>query len=323
MKKPKFYTIIVSSNTQAPFWTFRFSRKSLKIFQVVSLSSFFGLCLLLSDYIQLSSYQVEVHLLRSELLKTENKISMLESHLDEMGKDLNQIQNVNRKVKLLMSMDVEDESSHYVGKGRTNTVHKKKFSPVKKEGSYLSLASQVGDAEPSVGPYNEFEDLQIDSQNLKEESLQVYSFLLDRENLLKFTPSILPVKQGWISSAYGFRQSPLHRRKDPRFHNGIDIAAHSGSPIMATADGCVLYKGYDELGYGNLVIIDHGHSVKTYYAHLSSINSRMKRCVKRGEVIGFVGSTGRSTGAHLHYEIRVNNKAVDPQSYILDGRSFD
>lgn len=122
-------------------------------------------------------------------------------------------------------------------------------------------------------------------------------------------PTGLPVRNARISSRYGTRFHPVLRQY--RFHGGIDIAAPMGSPIAATSDGTVTYSAYRGT-YGLLVSIDHGNGVETRYAHMSATAVRAGQSVRRGEVIGYVGSTGRSTGPHVHYEIRHHDRTVDP-----------
>ena len=124
------------------------------------------------------------------------------------------------------------------------------------------------------------------------------------------TPSIWPVS-GRITSGFGPRSS-LGRAQ---FHSGVDIGASHGTPIRAAANGRVEYQGYRG-GYGNLLIINHGYSYKTYYAHLSGFNVSHGQTVSKGDVIGYVGVTGRSTGPHLHYEVHVNGTPVNPRGYM-------
>jgi murein DD-endopeptidase MepM/ murein hydrolase activator NlpD len=123
---------------------------------------------------------------------------------------------------------------------------------------------------------------------------------------------IKPVK-GYLSSKFGIRVDPF--TKELRFHSGVDIAAPKGTPIHAAASGEVIFSG-KERGYGNIVIIKHRNNLITKYAHASKLLVKKGDYVKQGETIGLVGSTGRSTGPHLHFEIRVNNKAVNPLKFI-------
>jgi murein DD-endopeptidase MepM/ murein hydrolase activator NlpD len=115
--------------------------------------------------------------------------------------------------------------------------------------------------------------------------------------------------KGSMTSGFGLRRHPISG--DIRQHHGVDFAAPSGSPIIASADGKVGTAGWQG-GYGLLVALDHKGGVQTRYAHLSAVNVTPGQRIKKGDVIGFVGSTGRSTGPHLHYEVRINGRAVNP-----------
>jgi murein DD-endopeptidase MepM/ murein hydrolase activator NlpD len=133
-----------------------------------------------------------------------------------------------------------------------------------------------------------------------------------RQALASATPSIWPVA-GWLSSGYGNRKDPFRGGAD--FHPGLDISANHGRPILATADGTVLSAAHGG-NYGNLVIIDHGFGITTRYGHLSRFGVTSGQRIRRGDVIGYVGSTGRSTSPHLHYEILVNGKLINPLNLL-------
>jgi len=136
-----------------------------------------------------------------------------------------------------------------------------------------------------------------------------------RQALASATPSIWPVP-GWLSSNYGNRRDPFTGEND--FHPGLDISADYGQPVHATADGTVASAGMNG-SYGNLVVIDHGYGITTRYGHLSRFAVSGGESVHRGDVIGYVGSTGRSTSSHLHYEILVNGQLTNPMK-LLAGR---
>jgi murein DD-endopeptidase MepM/ murein hydrolase activator NlpD len=135
-----------------------------------------------------------------------------------------------------------------------------------------------------------------------------------RNALAAATPSIWPA-HGWLSSSMGNRTDPINGGRD--FHPGLDISADRGTPVYATADGTVL-QAAREGAYGNLVILDHGYGLDTRYGHLSKFMVSAGESVKRGQVIGLVGSTGRSTGSHLHYEVRVNGRLLNPLQLLLN-----
>ncbi len=125
-------------------------------------------------------------------------------------------------------------------------------------------------------------------------------------------PSRWPVR-GDVSSHFGYRSSPIGSGGD--FHPGMDIRAPYGTPVMTTAAGQVVFAGHLS-GYGATVVVDHGHDVKTLYGHLSTLYVREGRALKRGDVVGAVGRTGRATGPHLHYEVRLGGEPVDPTCWL-------
>ncbi len=147
----------------------------------------------------------------------------------------------------------------------------------------------------------------------QEASFKEISVFLDKQrSILAATPCIWPIK-GWITSGFGKRSSPL--TGEPGRHIGVDIANEINTPIRATADGIVTYAGW-EAGYGRLVAIEHGYGYTTRYGHCARIDVKVGDEVKRGQIIGYVGSTGRSTGSHVHYEVRMHGVPVDPEKYL-------
>ncbi len=128
----------------------------------------------------------------------------------------------------------------------------------------------------------------------------------------RLVPSLWPVI-GPITASFGEREDPF--TGEPAFHPGIDIGAPYGTPVHATANGVVAFAGWED-GYGRLVVIDNGFGISTCYAHLSGFNTEAGDRVQRGEVIGYVGDSGRSTGPHLHYEVRIDNTPVNPWRYL-------
>lgn len=138
--------------------------------------------------------------------------------------------------------------------------------------------------------------------------------LEEQKNMLAHTPAIRPC-QGWVTSAFAYRKSPFTGRRE--FHKGMDIANQIGTPIVATADGIVSFVGIDG-AFGNVVVIDHGYGIHTRYAHLSKNIKKTGDPVHRGEAIGAMGNTGRSTGPHVHYEVRLNGVPMNPEKYILN-----
>mgnify|MGYP000271093201 FL=1 len=156
-------------------------------------------------------------------------------------------------------------------------------------------------------------------------SFQVQSFteitamVKNKEKLLRAIPAIQPVSNKnlkRVASGFGYRIDPLY--KDSRLHAGLDFSAPTGTPIYATADGEVQIAGFNTDGYGNKVVINHGYGFQTLYAHMVRVIANVGQSVKRGEVIGYVGSTGKSTGPHLHYEVIKRGTKVDPVYYFYN-----
>jgi murein DD-endopeptidase MepM/ murein hydrolase activator NlpD len=150
-----------------------------------------------------------------------------------------------------------------------------------------------------------------------EDRLQNVRTDVDKRNqLAAATPSIWPT-HGWLSSSMGNRADPFTGEKD--FHPGLDISADKGDPVYATADGTIVNAAAAG-NYGNLVVVDHGYGIETRYGHLSAFKVNVGQTVKRGDLLGLVGSTGRATSSHLHYEVRANGRILNPLQLLLTPR---
>ena len=167
-----------------------------------------------------------------------------------------------------------------------------------------------------ASPDNTFSVLKDLLQGLESRLQTVRSNVDKRNSLAAATPSIWPT-HGWLSSSMGNRADPLTGEKD--FHPGLDISADKGDPVYATADGKVSSAAMAG-NYGNLVVIDHGFGIETRYGHLSAFKVHDGQVVKRGDLLGLVGMTGRTTGAHLHYEVRANGRILNPLQLLLNPR---
>jgi murein DD-endopeptidase MepM/ murein hydrolase activator NlpD len=206
--------------------------------------------------------------------------------------------------------------------------------------SLQSLATEVamtyGVMRYHPAAFNE-EDGLVTPQDAFERSVEQYSFLKNNAAIITvsssglrlipsssfadstYTPAIWPV-MGHITDSFGQRLDPFSG--EGAFHTGVDVAADYGAPVHATADGVVLDAGQHS-GYGRVVIVDHGFGLTTWYAHLSSYAVISGTRVKRGEVIGYTGISGRSTGPHVHYEVRMNNAPVNPWRYMKNASAGD
>jgi len=151
--------------------------------------------------------------------------------------------------------------------------------------------------------------------DVQEHTLQELSLAAEqRSSRWAATPSIWPVK-GWVTSGFGPRVSPFTEK--PAWHDGLDIGAAANAPVQAPAQGRVTSVGFDPK-LGNVVKLDHGFGIETLYGHLAKTLVKEGQRVKRGDVVGLVGSSGLATGPHLHYMVKVNGQTFDPTKYILD-----
>ncbi len=148
---------------------------------------------------------------------------------------------------------------------------------------------------------------------------EINTFIKNKQVLLACTPAIQPVSNkdlNRIASGFGYRIDPVY--KTVKMHAGLDFAAPQGTPIYATANGTVVTGGNTGNGYGNHVVINHGYGYETLYGHMVRVKVRSGQKVKRGEIIGWVGSTGKSTGPHCHYEVHKNGQPVDPVYFFYN-----
>jgi murein DD-endopeptidase MepM/ murein hydrolase activator NlpD len=151
---------------------------------------------------------------------------------------------------------------------------------------------------------------------------EIEKLISNKEDFLAHLPAIQPVSNKEltrIASGFGFRIDPVY--KTTKFHKGLDFTAPQGTPIYATANGTIKLAEYSATGFGNHVVIDHGYGYETLYGHMVKIKVQAGQSVKRGELIGWVGSTGKSTGPHCHYEVHKNGEAVDPIYFFYNDLS--
>ena len=197
-------------------------------------------------------------------------------------------------------------------------------------GSKLTKMADIDENEfgfqeaPAVGGPNEKEDMPImvsqairdlnEALSEREHQLTVLEEVLRSRNLNdEVYPAGRPTKSGWVSSYFGYRNSPFSGRRE--YHKGIDIAGKTGSDIIAVGGGVVTWAAH-RYGYGNLVEIDHGNGYSTRYGHASEIKVQPGQTVKKGDLVALMGSTGRSTGPHVHFEVIKNGKQVNPMNFM-------
>lgn len=161
----------------------------------------------------------------------------------------------------------------------------------------------------------EYERILGDGRKARAELGELLEYFHDAERMLSNTPSLRPARSPWITSGFGRRNDPVHGGL--AVHKGIDIGGQNGTEVFAPADGTIIFVG-KRGGYGNVIVVDHGYGLQTHYAHLSKFRCTVGDHVKRGDTLADMGSTGKSTGPHLHYEVRRYGRPLDPQRFMLD-----
>lgn len=182
--------------------------------------------------------------------------------------------------------------------------------------AFIGLGGGPAEFPPSWRTADRLNHLGEKASDLAGEFNQLNDFYQRQNTLIAATPSVMPVR-GYTSAGFGFRLDPFSNTRD--FHPGIDISSAFGNRIIATADGVVTFAG-PRFGYGNTVIVDHRFGMSTLFGHMSRIVVRPGQRLKRGDTIGYVGNSGRSTGPHLHYEVRLNDRPLNPLKFLGTGR---
>ena len=247
--------------------------------------------------------------LAKELNQMEHHFSSITNEFDELAKGLNDLKSKDAEVnRLIFGLDPIDENIWEGGTGGSE-----KYKYITKYSSNTELITNTKDRLAKLKSQMSIQRKSLDT---------IYSLALEREQKLTSIPSIKPVQEDKLArnirhlSGYGIRIHPVHKVK--KIHKGIDFTAPEGTPIQATGNGTIK-KVNKSRSYGNNVIIDHGFGYETLYAHMHEVHVKVGEKVIKGQQIGTVGDTGLSTAPHLHYEVRINGKHVNPIDYCLDG----
>ncbi len=286
------------------------------------------------DYFGLLLQSNENKRLKVENAQLIKQFQMVESKVSSLENSLERVKSFTTKLKLITNVDAEDRVLKLTMGAKPSPGQKTdEYEPMDQRASNSMMAAQdqafqqpqfVNEKKGEVSVEKSDRDyaslvVRIDKAvretQLKEQSvIELWESLSERQSLLNATPNIKPAR-GWLTSGFGYRLNPFTGKN--AMHAGLDIAAAPGSPVYAPADGMVIFASYDE-SYGKLVSVDHGFGVTTRYGHNSQIYVHVGQKVSKWDVIAAVGNTGRSTGPHLHYEVRINGTPVDPINFILD-----
>lgn len=249
----------------------------------------------------INSDKGELTRLRAQTKEQSLQIRYLAAKVNEFADRMEELNQYDKKIRILANYQTREDKVMPLGiggSGSENTRIKDLFTQDHKK--------LITDINKSVGKLN-------DAASIREKSFaELLNFLQEKKSMIASTPLIWPVS-GWVTSEFGTRVSPFGSGIE--FHKGLDIATIMGNAVIATAEGFVMEAGYFAMD-GNMVKIDHSHGFTTTYSHLANITVAQGTRIKRGQLIGYVGDTGRSTGPHLHYAVYINKVPVNPRRYL-------
>ena len=305
-RKQKNYSVIIVSDATSTNREFLISSKLIKnsIISVSVLLLFFGFVLF--EYLTTSYDKEKMRKLEQENVKKEKIIETMDANLKMLERSIRRMERYKEKIMIASGLK-SPYALKEVGSGgyydeiismSTPLKGEKEDTQNKAKENIILKAHKISETASNI-----------------ENTLKLVQSVIDKQKVrLACTPAIWPTK-GYLTDPFGWRTHPITGRRS--FHYGQDIATQLGNKIIATANGFVL-AAERRGALGNLVIIDHNFGFTTWYAHLASFNVKEGDRVKRGQVIGFVGSTGMSNAPHLHYEVRVVGKPRNPMKFIID-----
>ena len=268
------------------------------------------------DYLQLRSIRHEFVSATQENQNLKGEARLLMTNLEDVKQSLRRIQDYSSKLSEMTNLTVQTVKKQ-TGIGPLSPKEAARANAGDAQAATATAYVPLGINMDSLVFKPVFERLSSINQDAIDQALdlqQLLSTISQHKSLLSSVPSSTPVR-GWITSGFGSRVSPFTGERSS--HKGIDVASPPGTPISAPADGVVIFTGAKE-GFGNFIMIAHGYGVVTGYGHNAQNMVQIGQRIRRGDQIGTVGMTGRTTGPHLHYEVLLNGQQVDPKRFILD-----
>lgn len=303
----KFYTILFLPGASATARRLHLTERAFRLAVAGGIGFALGVAFLLFHFLWVQVDMGELRRLRGE---AEEKRA-LEVKIASLEKELNRMQELDRRIRTIAGLD---KGTPETPAAAAQPALLGVGGPEGRLGEAVEDAFQ-GDRERLIEKmFNDLQQIEREMATRQQSFEQLRGFLEQQKSRLAATPSIWPVR-GWLTSGYGLRVSPFTGNR--QLHEGIDVAGPRGLPVLATADAIVTFSG-KLAGFGNAVVLNHGFGFKTFYAHNETNKVRVGQTAKRGQIIATLGSTGYSTGPHLHYEVLVNDAPVNPMKYIID-----
>jgi len=299
----EYFNILVFGQKTSKTRHLRIRKKTFKIvFYLLSfalLSTTFFFC----DYIQLKKKTFELNRLRQETETQKSQIQFFSARIEDLERRLSKLKDFDKRIRIIANLEKSQETTTLVGVGgpSPSDIREKLKRGRDEKGLIQQMRTDV-------------ERLQSEAMSREESFSELEKLLQHKKEMLTHTPSIWPA-MGWVTSAFGFRTNPFTGLT--QMHEGIDISNRVGTPVIAPADGIISDTGNDWV-HGKMLVISHGFGMTTRYSHLNKVAARVGQKVKRGDKVAEIGTSGRTTGPHLHYEIKLNGIPVNPMRYILN-----
>lgn len=332
------YTVILVPEGQSSVRRYTVAGSHVKRAAIgLGVFAFFALCLA-GDWVRLRLQAVDVGKLRAETQMQREEIVGLSEDVTKSQVELARLAELERKIRIIANLPATlaqtgnedgaitggqggpDDDAHDTGEPPPAEIDPAQAPRPIMQSDPISMSNRRErireDPHGGLGVLREWASVVLQRVLTRGSSFHdLAGDLEDKQVQLAATPSVWPAK-GWVTSGYGRRVHPLTGRR--HFHAGLDIAAAFGTPVVAPANGRVAFAGRKNRALGNTVIIDHGTGTRTWYGHLAEIHVDRGDHVDRGQQIASVGSTGKSTGPHLHYVVEVKGKTVNPIDYVID-----
>ena len=298
MSQKKFLSLVIIPHRRGTTRTITISRRASRVFFSALATATIILIGLLVDYFSMNVTRAKYRLLLSENQEQKKVITSYENSVQQLTAKIRAFENYARKLNVMAGLR-SPEALKEVGVGS---------GPESGNGVNSGPSDNSAVANVPLG------QVQMKAEQLEQNLSTLLDYFEHQTVRLAQTPTIWPTA-GFITSGFGWRIDPFTGKQT--FHKGIDIATNLGNPIVATADGVVVETKNDRIG-GKTILISHGGGLSTLFYHLDKILVRPGQKIRRGDIIGLVGKTGKALGPHLHYEVQVNGKSVNPLQYILE-----
>jgi murein DD-endopeptidase MepM/ murein hydrolase activator NlpD len=300
--KAQIFTVIVVSDHSQAIRKFRVPRRWLRKAAYAGAAVALVALVTIGHYFSLLGSSSENAVLKEENAQLRSQILLVQEKVAHISATLDRVERFDAKLRTAVTQLQDPERNLAIG-------------PVGNADQDSAIPGPAPAAEANLHALpGKLSSLETEASRQEQSLRELQEYFDDQRSLLASTPSIWPTR-GWVTSDFGTRIDPYTAER--KMHQGMDIATPHGQPVFVPSDGTVVFIG-TEGGYGKVLVVDHGYGVKTRYGHLSEIHVRLGDRVKRGDKVASVGNTGRSTGPHLHYEVRVNGIPENPRKFILE-----